>query len=404
MTRVRFILLAVLLSLVAMVGCRSAHTTSAILYIDEQNYDKAVQVIHAGFQFRDDEPDAYYYLAEAYSHLAEEAVQADDFPEATKNLELAYEAYMRSMEIDNLNFAERVDISLKHNYTNRMRQARLDWAEDYYEQAEGHMRLAFAALPDSLSPIKSIARMKMQMAGDSQFEDSRDDLLHEALGLLDQVLGAKPEAYELRANKANVLAALERNEEAGEIYKKLLLEHGDDTALLIDIATLAINDKDLARAADFYVQVVDLRQADTDASNDDQNKDMLVSAGTWYSMSTIKRFEDALDVLDRASDLELFPLENTIFIRLQTYYNYGKEVKTESEAETDPVLKAEKVEQAKVLFTRAVEIGIAMTNNFMANPDGFFYLSLAQLELGDYTASETNFKTYNELQGGTSGS
>ena len=96
MTRVRFILLAgllVLVSLAVLAGCRSAHTTSAILYIDEQNYDKAVQVIHEGFQYNDNEPDAYYYLGEAYSHLGENAVQDDDYLEAKKNYELAYEAY-----------------------------------------------------------------------------------------------------------------------------------------------------------------------------------------------------------------------------------------------------------------------------------------------------------------------
>ena len=408
MTRVRFILMAVLLLLVALValgGCRSAHTTSAILYIDEQNYDKAVQVIHDGFQFRDDEPDAYFYLGEAYSHLAEEAVQADDFDEAQKNLELAYEAYNRSREIDSEHFAEEVESSLKYNYTNRMRQAKVDWDDAYYEQAEGHMRLAFAALPDSLSPIKSIARMKMQMSMDPALADSahtpeREALLNEALDLLDQVLQKKPDAYELRANKANVLAALGRNAEAGRIYEELLAEHGDDTDLLIDISRLALEENDFARAADFYVQVVDLREADTDASNDDQNKDMLLSAGTWYSMKTIGRYEDALTVLDRAAELELFPLENTILTRLRAYYNYGKDEKDKSVAAVDPVVKAEKLEHANALFARAVDIGIAMTNNYVANADGFFYLSLAQLELGDFTASEANFKTYNELQSG----
>ena len=103
MTRARFILLAgivVLAGLALMAGCRSAHTTSAILYIDEQNYDKAVQVIHEGFEYRDDEPDAFYYLGEAHSHLAEEAVDGDDFPEAKKNYQLAYQAYDRSRTLD----------------------------------------------------------------------------------------------------------------------------------------------------------------------------------------------------------------------------------------------------------------------------------------------------------------
>ena len=115
-------------------------------------------------------------------------------------------------------------------------------------------------------------------------------------------------------------------------------------------------------------------------------------------MSTVGRFEDALVVLDRAANLELFPLENTILTRLRTYYNYGKALKNEAAEEADPAVKAEKEARATELFNRAVEIGIAMTNNYVANPDGFFYLSLAQLELGDFAASDANFKTYNELQ------
>ena len=54
-----------------------------------------------------------------------------------------------------------------------------------------------------------------------------------------------------------------------------------------------------------------------------------------------------------------------------------------------------------MLFNRAVEIGIAMTNNFPATADGFFYLSLSQLELGDFPASDANYKTYQELSPGS---
>ncbi len=401
MIKARIILFAGLLILVGLsglAGCRSAHTTSAILYIDEQNYDKAVQVIHEGFQYRDDEPDAFYYLGEAYSHLAEEAVENDEYDEALKNYGLAYEAYRRSMELDPEGFADKVDQSLTYNYNNRVRQASLDWDEDYFEQAEGHMRLAYAALPDSMTPIKSIARMKMQMSQDDRYMENSEALLSEALELLDQVLVENPEAYDLQLDKANVLAALDRNDEAKLIFDNLLAEHGDDTGLLIDIANLAIDDGDYARAADFYVRVVDLNEADTDATNDFDNKAMLVAAGTWYSSPNIGRFDDAIVVLDRAADLESIPTDNTMLMRLRTYYYYGKDVKNSAQKETDPVAKAELGDRSTQLFNRAVEIGLAMTNNFPGTADGFLFLSLAQVETGDFAAAEVNNKAFEELQ------
>jgi len=402
MTKARIILLAglvVLVGLSGLAGCRSAHTTSAILYIDEQNYDKAVAVIHEGFEYRDDEPDAYYYLGEAYSHLAEEAVENDQYPEAFENYELAYHAYLKADSLDTEAFSAKVEKSLIYNYNNRVRQAKLDWDEDYFEQAEGHMRLAFAALPDSMAPIKNIARMKMQMSQTEEYADQKVVLLNEALVLLDQVLAKNPDAYELQLNKANVLAALGRNEEAKLIFDTLLAEHGDDTGLLIDIANLAIDDGDYSRAGDFYVMVVDRNEADTDATNDADNKAMLVAAGTWYSSNNVGRYEDAIVVLDRAADLETIPTDNTMLMRLRTYYQYGKDTKRLAADETDPVKKAELTDKSTELLSRAVEIGVAMTNNFPATADGFFYLSMAQFEMGDYAAAEANNKTFDELQG-----
>lgn len=383
-------------------GCRSAHTTSAILYIDEQNYDKAVKVIHEGFEYTQDEPDAYFYLGEAHSHLAEEAVTNDDFAEALKNYDLAYKSYRRAVELKPADWTEQVDVALAYNYRTRLGQAKVDWDLKYYEQAEGHMRLAYAALPDSLTPVKSIARMKIQMAESGEFEEQKTALLNEALELLDQVLAANPEAYSLQLDKAYVLATLGRTEDARRIYDDLLARHGEDTELLLQVAALAVDQQDYARAADFYVKVVDLFEQDTDAANDSDNVPMLVSAGTWYARTDIARFDDAIAALERAGNLEMFPTDGTMLARLRTYYNYGKHLKEKADAEADPLLKQELVDKSAGMFRRAIEIGGAMTNQFVANAQGFLYLSMAQLEMGDYTASETNFKTYEQLLSGGS--
>jgi len=231
-----------------------------------------------------------------------------------------------------------------------------------------------------------------------EYIETREDLLNEALVLLDQVLAENPEAYELQLNKANVLAALGRNDEAKVIFDTLLAEHGDDTGLLIDIANLAIDDGDYARAADFYVMVVDLNESDTNAENDADNKDMLVAAGTWYAGPNVGRYEEAIVVLDRAADLETIPTSNTMLMRQRTYYQFAKDTKKLAQEETDPAGKTELTDKSTTLFNRALEIGVAMTNNFPATAEGFLYLSLTQFELGDFAGAEANNKTFEELQ------
>ncbi len=401
MTQSRLILLAGLLAVIAVTGCRSAHTTSAILYIDEQNYDKAVAVIHEGFQYGDNEPDAYFYLGEAYSHLAEESVEANDFPQAKKNYELAYDAYQRSIELAPDEWTKMVNTSLEYNYGTRLRQAALDWDENFFEQAEGHLRLAYAALPDSLTPIKSIARMKMQMADEDTTGVMATPLREEALELLDQALAANPDAYSLNLNKANVLDQLGRDEEAGILYDELLAEHSDDTDLLLDIASLAVDKGDYARAADFYVKIVDLNEADLDGGNDADNKLLLRSAGSWYAIESVGRFDDAIAALDRSAEMDESLDEKTMLARMTTYYAYGKKLKEDASLETDEVLQSDLKARSEEKLRRAIEIGTAMTNNFPANAQGFFNLSMAQMEIGDFTASEASYKTFEELDSGS---
>ena len=397
MTKVQMILLAAILGFVALAGCRSAHTTSAILYLEEQEYDKAIQVIHEGFEYRDDEPDAYYYLGEAHSRLAEAAVTENDYDEAIKNYELAYKNFLHARELSPEDFTEDVNIALQDNYTRRLRQGVEDFRGRYYQQAEGHFRLAYAALPDSTTPIKNIARMKMQMAGET---DDPDLLLNEALDLIDQVLELNPEAYSLQANKADVLVQLGRESEADSIYRKLLEEHGDDPFLLIDIINLAVSQGQYERAADLTVRVIDIYQNDNDPGNDgEQTKQLMVNAARWLATNEIQRYDEALDLLDQALDLETFPTQETLYQRLQTYYQYGLSLKKEVEIEQDPAARSVKEQQAQEQFHLGVDVGNALAGQYPNFADGYLILAQCQFETGDDKAAELNIAKWQELTG-----
>ncbi len=86
MTKVRLLMLILpLVALAAASGCRSAHTTSAILYIDEQNYQKAVDVIDEGLSYDPNDAEAYFWQGEAYSHMAEKASNENDYVKAKES-------------------------------------------------------------------------------------------------------------------------------------------------------------------------------------------------------------------------------------------------------------------------------------------------------------------------------
>ena len=110
------------LALVAVVGCRSAHVTSAILYIDQQMYQRAVDVLHEGLEYSPDEPEAFFYLGESHSHLAEEAVGENDYLAAKLNYEKAYDYYLKALALDPA-LSTRVQESLDYNYLQRSKDA-----------------------------------------------------------------------------------------------------------------------------------------------------------------------------------------------------------------------------------------------------------------------------------------
>ncbi len=395
MTKARASMLAGVLLLVALAGCRSAQTTSAILYIDEQRYDKAVKVLHEALEYNPEEADAFFYLGEAHSKLAEQAIADNDYAEAKKNYELAYRYYTRARELKPQQFGENVELSLLHNYTLRSNDGKNEFSAGYYEAAEGFFRLAYAALPDSTAPLRNIARMKIKHAAESANDPA---LLNEALELLDQVLAARPEVYELQADKANVLSRLGRSAEANAIYERLLAEHPDDTGLLIDIANLAVQDRDLERAADLYVRLAHLLETDGKPENDDQIKDLLVQAADWYGDESLARYEDAIDLYKRALQLELVPEEATMLGRLAAHYRLGDSLRNQAQAEADPVRRADLEAKAASQFRDGVDVGNALVSSYFTSQLGYYFLSRCQEKLGDIRAAEANFAQYIKLR------
>lgn len=395
MTSKRILVTAGLTLLFALPGCRSAHVTSAILYIDQQMYQRAIDVLHEGLEYSPDEADAFFYLGEAHSALAAENVRDNDFLAAKRNYTIAYDYYQKAKAIDPT-LAERVQESLMYSYVQRNNDAKNEYQGQYYEAAEGQFRLAYACLPDSIAPIKNLARMKIQLATDS---GENQELYAEALELLDQVLAGNPGAYELLSDKANVLGRLGRKDEAAAIYDQLLAEHPDDAPLLIDIANLSKDQRQFERAADLLVRVVGIYESDDDVGNDESVYFLCLQAAGFYSTPEVQRYDTALDLYEKALRLESVPEEATLLSKLQLHYKYGDDLEKSAAAETDPGRQAELQRRAREQFEKGVNTGNALVGQYFESVNGFFYLGLCHGKLGNEALMNENMATYRKLSG-----
>ncbi len=255
----------------------------------------------------------------------------NDFLEAKKQYTIAHEHYVRALELGP-EMQEKVNTSLLYNYQlryddgtrqyNQARNAEGDSKADFYEAAEGQFRLAYAANPDSVAPIKNIARMKIQLAGEVAEED-RDRLYGESLDLLDHVLEGNPDAFGLLSDKANVLTRLGRGDEANRIYDDLIVQHPNDTGLLIDIARLASEQQDFKRAADLYVKVAGIYRDDEIVENDEDMLNLHLQAGRFYGHDSVLDYRAAIENYDAAMDLEDIVQEDTLLQKLRSHYLYG---------------------------------------------------------------------------------
>ena len=229
MTKVRLLTLVLtLVALAAVAGCRSAHTTSAILYIDEQNYQKAVDVIDEGLSYDPDDAEAYFWQGEAYSHMAEKAIIENDFAAAKAAYGNAYDKYMTAKEMDPEGLTDQINESLEINYQNRKRSGDQMSQGQYFEQAEGFYRLAFAACPDSATPLRDIANLKMYVASSAP-PDSAKLLMGEGKKL--EAANALEEAlhvYYRKYPKADPPLGLlhERSEALKDLQPEIIKESG----------------------------------------------------------------------------------------------------------------------------------------------------------------------------------
>ena len=226
--------------------------------------------------------------------------------------------------------------------------------------------------------------MKIQLAEE---RDNDQGMLNEALELLDTVLEENPTAYALLSDKANVLGRLGRKAEAAAIYDDLLEANPDDAALMIDVANLTREQGEYERSADLLVRVMDIFENDDDVDNDADVYFLALQAASFYNDRDVLRYDDSLELLEKALRLEDVPEESTLLQKLQTHYKYGEALEEAGDADG-----------ARAQFQSGVDAGEALVNNYFESQNGFFYLALCHGKLGNEAQMSQHMQSYERLQ------
>jgi tetratricopeptide (TPR) repeat protein len=395
MTKVRLLtLILTLVALAALSGCRSAHTTSAILYIEQEDYQKAIDVIDEGLSYDPNDPEAYFWQGEAFSQIAEKAIEANDYVKARDCYIQAHGKYVTARQMDPELMTERVRGSLEINYQNRLRDGDRMRQGNRFEQAEGFYRLAYAAIPDSVAPLLNAASMKMAMSM-SVPADSAKVLMVDALQYLNTVLEKTPDAYKVQVDKAYALTFLGRYDEARTMYDDLLAKHEDDPELLVDAVNFLMQQQDYRQAADLNVKIADLYAKDSDINNDAKIVGLLTDAGNVYASRDVQAYPQAVAAFEKANELDSLS-KDILFYRLRTYYFYGQDLEQKAVAAEEPQ-KTELDAQAKDMFRRGAEVGNALVSFATDHVEGYRFLAMCQFKLGLTADGEANMAKMEQL-------
>ena len=243
MTRVRFFCILGALAVIAVAGCKSKDTTSAILRNQEGNYDLAINLAKKSLAENPNDAEAYFQLGVSYSYL--------------DSVAQAYRCYMKAKAIDPKKTAD-VDNNIQHNFAKHYKLGQSSFNHPDLQAAAIEFDLATQADPTQAVAYYNLAVAYQRLA-------LADSSMHEkALAAADKVLllSNPTEANYIKALQlaGRELVALNRADEAATRFKRLIEEDPASYKVIEDIGTEELNQRSYKSAAVFLKLAAQARE------------------------------------------------------------------------------------------------------------------------------------------------
>ncbi len=309
-------------------GCQNTAVTSAKVYMQQNNYDKAIEQCQIAIDQNPKDAEAYFVLGKAYGAKAMYSEMKD--------------AFDKSLSISNLRAA---DINaLKDRYWREIFNSGVsNYRRDQLDKAIEKFSLAIKIIPDSTSAYKNLGITYSQMGDDSL-----------AVETYLAAMKIAPQDLKLKTILGALYYKNAKYKEAIEIFQQVVEKADPNSKEYVDAM---IN---MAFSYDFLGESEKAKETYLSAlSKAPNNKDIVFNLGRLNFMQ--KNYEDAIENFKKV--LELDPED------FESYLNIG-----------NAYLQLEKFEDAIPFYQKAVELKPDNANAW--NNLGVAYVRAGETEKG----------------------
>ena len=290
-----------------LIGCENTYITSAKVYIQQQQYEKAVEMCQTAIAQTPDNPDAYFVLGKSYSLM-------NKYREMEK-------AFKKSEELSPKN-AQEINYHRSKAYKELFDSARQLSNNDKPEEAITKYELATEVLPKRYEAYMNLAVTYLQAEKDSMavvtykramvelpdsmrfaynlgltyYNNAEYEKSTESFNQVVEKVDSNSDLYfEALFNLANAYAMLKQEDRALDIYKQALEKDPENTMILFNMGRMLLLQEKYDEAIDIFKKVVEKSPDDYDAN---------FTIGNAYLQINNKLIDEFNQVRDNLSESE----------------------------------------------------------------------------------------------------
>ena len=303
-----FVLLLGSLALVLMTACQTKEVTSAKVYIQQDNWDKAIEQLEQAVKLYPNDAEAYYLLGEGYGKQRVWAKMNEAFDKSLANSP-KFEAKIKSNR-------EKYWVTTFNSGVSRVNGSDNEGAIKQFKtcllidpkRAEAYKNLAYSyTRVDSLDAAKNVYEKFLKIEPDNMETMQALANIYFKLKKYEPVVELEKKALALDSENSDAIANLAlaydflgKKDEAIDTYTKALAKNPDDKDLLFNLARLHYMNNEYDKAIELFQKVIKLDPNDFDSNLNVGNA--YLSMGENYRKTLVEKENNGTEITKEEKD------------------------------------------------------------------------------------------------------